>query len=888
MTRSGTEQLTVLHAEKTTSKTPYSPFGDKTFVFETYNIDNNLEMFNTIVSHFVLNIPLNLTSPIRTYRRKTNLDNFYNKEQHYFILDLDDITSETDKCAIINYLQNYKCILGASKSYNGIDNFNLKGILFTNPIDINDLKIAISDLHHKLKMWCTVDEHVARKASFNAPILKNEIFLNNESGEKWTFEKRTAIQNIENIKKMYMPKNDNWCIKDLENIEASTIEKLCLKSFQRIGFVAIRTNENGSISFKHPSEKISIGGYFWFAATPYTMHHPNSTKTMNIFDTIRKLDLGKQLMKKELNYEDEFQQFNINTQLITVNERYLKINADIENAVDGFVAAKDGLISIRSPMGTGKSTVIRHLINQCHEQDQKVLIITNRISVAHDFGKKYNMKVYNTDKYNYGDSLICQFDSLWRYNIKHFDVIIMDEFISLMMHSRSNLGNSSLNIAKFFGAFNKKLVISDAFLTGYENFLLDKPENIYLIDNRYRDPTTLYTYEDKNYFINSLVLHASKHKLTVSATSLAFIGALEMLLKKRGLRVITLTASTPQSTKDLIYKLFEQDDHDKYDVLIFSPTLTVGVSNLNNIIHHFHYDSSNSTDVISSIQMLKRTRKTREIHMFIKNRTQYLKTTYNAIRDDYLASAGKNTDMNFMFNVDDYGETCISEIGKKSIKIDTFKNILEFDHKRALLWLLKYHFANDPRTITDTFSGNILLRYQKIIKTNKKTLLISQIDQFLALNNIEKTAVLMDADADKTLKTLALIDENVKDCDADIKAKILTKTLKDPSFLTKCRYFKAAFMYTKNLWDITDLEHRLSQAIINGNSDDLQFYNSLVSYGQQEIYDEYGLNVIHKNPHLKSLLIKCGYKNDGRQIHSVGYRGFRIDTDVKELYGWIK
>ena len=37
--------------------------------------------------------------------------------------------------------------------------------------------------------------------------------------------------------------------------------------------------------------------------------------------------------------------------------------------------------------------------------------------------------------------------------------------------------NNSINIAKFFGCFQKKLVIADAFLTGYENFLLNKEQN---------------------------------------------------------------------------------------------------------------------------------------------------------------------------------------------------------------------------------------------------------------------------------------------------------------------------------------------------------------------------------------------------------------------------
>ena len=80
-------------------------------------------------------------------------------------------------------------------------------------------------------------------------------------------------------------------------------------------------------------------------------------------------------------------------------------------------------------------------------KDMRVLIITNRISVAQDFSNKYSIKLYNKDKYNVGDSVVVQYDSLWKYNIKNFDIIIMDEFISLMLHSRNNISNSSVNLS---------------------------------------------------------------------------------------------------------------------------------------------------------------------------------------------------------------------------------------------------------------------------------------------------------------------------------------------------------------------------------------------------------------------------------------------------------
>jgi hypothetical protein len=891
------EKLTVFHAKKESRKIPFSPFDDNTFVFETYTTTSHLQMYNVMVSNFILAIPLhNLDKPIRTFRRKANLEQYQHTSNNYIILDLDNVRSESSKQNILDYFKDFKVILGASRSHNGINNFRMKGVLFTESIPLEDIKLAMSQIHHDLQDWCDVDESVGRKVSYNAPIMKNDIFLNNEDGILFKFTKKEAQQHIKDVKEEYITKKiESYTeipIGDIgKDIEADTMEKLCLKVFQTMGFQAIKNNPNKSISFKHPNENKSPGGYFWFSESPYTMHHANSTKTLNIFDAVRKLPLARELMKKEINYDAEFLEFNTDTTVITVNEKYLEVTDEIDTMVQNFLSQEGGLLSIRSAMGTGKSTVIKHVIEECHDEDMRVLIVTNRISVAVDFGKKYNMKVYNQDHYEINDSLICQYDSLWKYNIKSFDIVIMDEFISLMMHSRSNLNNSSINIGKFFGCFNKKLVIADAFLTGYENFLLsNKENNINLIDNTYRDPTTLYSYSDFNYFVNSVLYHTQKHKITVSATSLNFINSLSMLLQKRGLKVITLTADTPDSTKKLVYELFEKEDHDKWDVLIYSPTLTVGVSNLNNVDYHFHYDSSMSTDAISSIQMIKRTRKTKEIHMFIKDKINYLKTSYNDIRDEYMGNMGKNIEHNYLFAIDDYGEAKLSKVGKSAIKIDTFKNILEFNHKEAMFWLMKYHFLNEPRVIDTTFSSNVLSKYQSQVRLDKNSVLINKVDQFLLLNDIEKTALLMDVDTDKVLRTLVEIDDEIKDgtC-SDVKSKILECSLNDKNFIRKCKYYKVTFNFTKRIWENSDVQHLVSQAVMHGKNDDLQFYNSLIAYGQIEIFEEYLPKHINKNRHLKYILDRCGYSvtrlNDPGVV---GHRGFMVDKNVKELHGFIE
>lgn len=885
------EFITFFTSKKTTTKIAYSPYDDNTFVFENRVATNNREMFTALVSYFILNVPLaKLSGSTRALRRKAELNQYYNNTISYFILDVDDVKSEFDKQQILLYFKDFKVIIGESRSHNGEDNFRMKGILFTEEIELKDAKSALSIINQDLKEFCNIDLSVVRKGTFNAPIFKNIIFLNNEDGMLFKYVKPDAISHINKIKSEYIGTCAEIDIKDLAELKADTMENLCIKVFKNLGFTAIKNNTNGSISFKHPSEIKTPGGFFWFSSSPYTMHHGNSSRSINIFDSVRKLDVAKQLMKKEIDYKGEFSQSNTITQVVQVNEQYLEVSPEIKTTVESYLGNKNGLLSIRSPMGTGKSTIINYIIQECHEQDMKVLIVTNRISVAQDFGKKYNMKVYNTDKYELGDSLVCQYDSLWRYNIKFFDIVIMDEFVSLMLHSRSNLNNSSINIAKFFGCFNKKLVIADAFLTGYENFLLsNKKTNLHLIDNIYRDDTILYQYENFNNFIQSIIIHADAGKITISGTSLSFINSVAMMLTKRGKNVLTLTASTLESTKKLVYELFEKDTHDKWDILIFSPTLTVGVSNLNDIKHHFHFDSAMSSDAISSIQMIKRTRKAQEIHLYIKERTNYVKTSFNEIRDEYMGNIGRNIEHNYLFDIDNYGEAKLSDIGKKAIKIDTFKNILDFNHKAVMLWLLKYHFSAEPVVITDTQEANPLAQYQKDLLVNNKKLLLNNVNQFLQLNDIEKTSLLLDSDADKTLRALAEIDDNIGDVSPQVKAKILECALEDRGFLQKCRYYKVTYLFNKKIWDDMDVKNLVSKAVISGQNDDLHFYNMLLVYGQKDIQDSYDLKYINKNKHLRYILDKCGYKHlRGMFKGIIGHRPYCVDKKVKEYYHHLK
>lgn len=890
--------VTVFEAEYI-NKVPISPFGDKTFIFRTREIQTHFEFLSTIGKYFIMNQPFKNAGKeydFRDYRRISTLKDKFQDKFDYIILDIDDVSTKEHMDAILRYFKDYKVILGESYSHNSIDNFRLKGVLFCEEAEIKDIQESLSKISYDLRMYCTVDTSRGFIPSFNAPARKNKPLLNNENGKLWVhkrLQELTVLPKLSNKELVSKPKREvKHTLKDIN--EAETIEDVCLMYFENLGFEALDTltNENGTfIRFKHNSEIKTPGGFTWNKDIPYTMSHWNPERSIDAFKEINQIERTKELIKGSLNYDSELLSYNPRTKLIKVNERYLSVTPEIQEHIYDFIESDKGIFSIKSPMGTGKSTIIKNIIETAKDNGLRCLIVTNRISVAEDFKEKYGIKIYNNyeKRYNPGDSLICQFDSLWKYDIKNFDLVIMDEFISLMFHSRSELGNSTFNIIKFFGAFNKKLVIADAFLTGYERFLLDKKvdNNSYLLDNEYRDSTVLYDYEDKNQFVLKLLHTARENKITVSSTSLRFLEDVRSLLQDNGLRTMSLTADTPDHTKKLIYETFK-GDHDKYDVLLFSPTLTVGVSNLNTINYHFHFDGSNSADVISSVQMIKRTRKAKEIHLFVRDTFKYLITDYQKLRTQYLNNVGK-MDFSVMFEINEYGDVQISEIGKKILKIDVFKNILETNHKGAMLWMLKYHFKNEPRVITKKFSSNILSKYSKENLSNSKNAQKELVNEFLSLSDMDKTeakeannSILNKmASIHESMNIMKIETAGLSDVVKNIKSRILNEGIRSPDFTLVCQRFTIFKKYLTGVYSKEDIRYRMQTFITNSDLDNTNFCSRLLKLNIPFSH-EYEMKEL-RSKNLEYVLSRCGYE----KASSLGRRFMKLNQNVKELAEYI-
>jgi len=700
-------ELTLMNGIENPKKAKHliSKYNDDTFIFANVKTERLLDMFMIMTNEFVLNQPLNLKEPKRLYRRKQDLEPYKYKKIKNIVLDLDEIKTKDDYLDTIDYFKKkgYSCILGKSRSWNGVDVFNMKGIMrvsFENDFDI--IKTALTQIQIELGSKCKVDTKIAEVQSYNAPTKSDQIVFYNENGKKFT-DKNV---HIECVKKSM---SNSSSLEPNITFSNEVIDE-CISIFAGLGYIPVKDSMSGegAINFKHPSEVKSPGGFFWFSTQPLVMNHINKDRTISIFSLLKETEVGKKWLKNKTKEEQksELLQDNVKySEFKVYNERYLDFSDPSKIAmIENFIHSDKNVLKIKSAMGTAKSNGVACAVNEAHKKGLKVILISNRVSVAKDFAEKYNMMWYkDVDAWKQEESLVVQFDSLHRFDIQSFDVVILDEFISLLFHHRSNLtSNSNINVVKFKILMeNKKVLVADAFLTGFENIFF-KNRDISMIDNNYRDDIFLKEYTYKETFVQEIIDRAKilpeNKKISASFTSNNIMKAVNHKLKKAGVKVIMLNADTPEHTRSLIYERFKEFHHKAYDVVLYSPTLTVGVSNLNDIDEHFHYDSGMSTDVVSSLQMIKRSRTAKTIHYFLEERQFYYDTdvrSINSSAETNINNFYNNKNATLLIDVDyNTGKLKLTKLGKYINKIEAFYNITKNNHANAFKLLLKHQFSD--------------------------------------------------------------------------------------------------------------------------------------------------------------------------------------------------
>lgn len=734
--------ITTFKSLPTEGKVPLSPYDDKTFDFitTTYKLNNTHNVFE---QNFLLSTPI--SSACRLTKTKSNLIPIQEtNNSNYIVLDFDNMTSPEDADNVIEFFQNnnYTINIFKSKSYNtlkkGEMSFNIKAVLMFDKCYIDEScglkpkecrEAIINYLNDVLGSYCEVDSAAAVENSHQAPTYNPGCLYYNEGKDFY----------IPNLKDYVMVKPSPMSINFEQDITGWFYNHL----ITQYGAVFKSGSNNDVFSVHLPIEMKSKFGYFWSRQSPYILQHPQKSKNINMFSDFIKSPDGKEYIKKQhvRTFVDAFEALPG----YHFDSRYFTINPIIESKVEYFIKYNDILV-VKGIMGSGKSEVIHQLLNI---QKSRVLLLTMRRSLAMDMATKYRIKNYIDDlnnntktQYKVGDSLVIQIDSLHKINPNDFDYVVIDEFESLCLYVDNNLKNSShyvKNMKYLRELFAKKLLLADAFMNSLTLKLHFNNRKMEYITNDYKDVCNVFIYKHKQTFVNFLeqltIDKKSDEFITCSFGTLNELKSVERILQEHGLRVISITSETTDDAKKVIYKIFEEKHHNKYDVVLFSPTITVGVSILNNVKHHFHFDSGKSIDPISSIQMLKRSRTVENIHIFIKGNQTYFKSYSVNYLNEQVTSNIKDylNDMRniIFYNVDN---DTLSELG---VFVNTFvahNNFFSNGHENTFKFLLTQQFKN-IREINEDIPHIKFEQYRKeISKDNKISTLFDNISSMSNMN----------------------------------------------------------------------------------------------------------------------------------------------------------
>ena len=279
------------------------------------------------------------------------------------------------------------------------------------------------------------------------------------------------------------------------------------------------------------------------------------------------------------------------------------------------------VIALKSNMNTGKTHVMPSLFNS----NQKIIVIYQRVSLnisIHEKWKQYGFELYSdiedyiirTDTH---PRIIIQVDSLPRLNGK-CDLLVLDEIESVHEHlcgSRmiTNTSECWKTLSNYI-RYTDKIIACDANLKDETvNILFDK-KVITKVENSYKSFVGL---KCKIYFFPEMVIAK----------------IFELLKRNKNIVIPTNSKSRAKKIEKLIMKNYPQtkilridsekgftpkEEWGRYNVLIYTPTVTAGVSFEEN---HFHslcgFFGRNSTSAEQSSQMLFRVRNLIDREMFI-------------------------------------------------------------------------------------------------------------------------------------------------------------------------------------------------------------------------------------------------------------------------------
>ena len=432
---------------------------------------------------------------------------------------------------------------------------------------------------------------------------------------------------------------------------------------------------------------------------------------------------------KELFSSIKFNVDNYNERPIIITDQINKeVNLKKLNSKLFDEGLKHKLFCIQSEKGTGKTTsLINNLFESNKTPPTSVLFISSRrtfgIKLLGDL-KKYGFELYSDIKEQFISvkKIIIQINSLQRLCNIDYEHVIIDEIESLARYITSSHfmrnNNSSIIVSDLEYRIKEsvKTIIMDADLSDRtinycKKAMKLKRNNYYILKNKmmvFNNYTIKYTIYD-NWVINILLKIKAKKKLVIPMASNNKAKDLQDLIKIKypKTKVLLIHKETDDNSKlDILLNI--NTDWIKYDVVIYTPTVCMGVSfDVKDYFDYiFAYGCHESLGSQEFSQMIHRTRQP-------KNKTIYLAIDkynyYNVEEERITREIAEEVICNdyYLSKYDIHNNLIPKKYGKD--------RILEYPYKDDVLYDL--YLRNSIERIEDTnnFTASLFgyLKYKK-------------------------------------------------------------------------------------------------------------------------------------------------------------------------------
>ncbi|AGD93093.1 hypothetical protein LBA_01177 [Megavirus lba] len=355
------------------------------------------------------------------------------------------------------------------------------------------------------------------------------------------------------------------------------------------------SNKNGYYNFNYTNRK---------EVCPITNNIHSGTNGFYVYEKSNGYFLGCHSSRCKgsihIGYIDESEEFIDDA--YQLNQQYLLQYPNMTNILDNWIDKKKTL-AIKSAMGTGKTTLIRHVLDTCNMK--KILWITHRQTLTKslygsfkDYGFVNYMDVQES-LFEY-DRVIVQIDSLLRikyYDIfddktyfKRYDLIIIDEIEGCLSHYESPFLNKpdadSRDIFNFMMKIistSKKLIVLDADIGIRTKLLIENTGNsisnndYVFINNTYKPVTKnfIITNDEADFDKKIFIDIKAKKNICVVSMSASAINKLSIELNKMNIKHVTHTSKSNDKLKNELENV--NDFWAKYQVVMFSPSIISGI-----------------------------------------------------------------------------------------------------------------------------------------------------------------------------------------------------------------------------------------------------------------------------------------------------------------------